>query len=437
LLSREPGAIGGSSSMVARPLAKQVNVESAGFKPSDGMTATQMVRGTAENQTLMPSRGTVEIPVVEAGTRAPVLQKFPAESPIAKIMEIGSQSVGKVEVVAVRGDKIEALSGSAVSLGEGKLVTNYHVVENASDITLFDALGRPHKAHTVAFDPTPDLAIIQLRDRSSFDAFLSARFKNKEGYKAPDETSVVAVGHFDSHNSLTASPAVIPHDLRQTPLDLRFRGSVETGNSGGALFNMDAEVIGIVKSGFENGKGMASPTWHIDRVQRHGEKVAPPVAVGNAVHTSTVYSVENVAAARANVSKLFDTALEGTKPPEFFHSKVKRVDVQVPGGKSQELVLQTQLSPNTREVTVQPISFDGKPITAEVMWFGTSVPIVSSRLSLRFEPGLGKAEMKSINDPLDILPNAFNYRSEGNYLASLVPTTKLGSAGMEQAVRLH
>lgn len=442
LLSREPNVVGSSSSaMVARPLSKSVYVEGTSAKPPAGLrgetvSATPRVNGAAEGRT-MPSSATVEIPVVELGAHGVKVQKFPAESPLAQTFESASQSLGKIEVVSVKGETVQARTATAVSLGEGKLVTNHHVVENASDITIFDPLGRPHKAHAVVLDRTSDLAIVQLKDRNSFSAFLDARFKNRDGYKAPEETTVVAIGHFDSSNKLTASPGVIPHDMRQTPLDLAFNGSVMNGNSGGALFAMDGTVIGIVKSGFPNGKGIASPSWQIDRVARSGEKVAPPKPLSKSIQEVTTFSVDNVVAAKANVAKLFDTAMEGVKPPEFFHSKIKRVELQVPGSKARQLVLQTQISPSSREIHVQPISFGGEPISPTVMWPGTSVPMGTSRLTLRFEPGLGKAEMHSVNDPLGILPNGFNYRSEGNYLASLAPTTKLSAAAKELPQRLH
>ncbi len=433
LMTRDASVYGSTSSaMVARPLAKGVGVEGASFRFERGRTAHEGVGNVSRDRlagSSTASRGEIEIPVVDLGARQPSLQKFPTESPLAQIFETGVHTVGKVEVLSVRGDLIQARTASAVSLGEGKLVTNYHVVENASEITIFDGLGRPHKAHTVKIDPTPDLAILQLRDRSSFDAFAEARFANRDKYRAPEQTGVVAVGHFDSHNNLTVSPGVIPHDSRQTALDLYFHGSVKNGNSGGALTNLAGDVIGIVKSGFDNGRGIASPSWQIDRVLKSGEVVQGPASRSDAVHTATTYSVENVAAARGNVEKLFGTALDGIKPPEFFHSKVKRVEVKVPGSTSKELVLQTQISPTSREVVVEPISWGGKPIAADQTWPGTLVPMSSARLNLRFEPGLGKAQMETVNDPLHLLANGFNYRSEGNYLASLVPqTTRLADA---------
>ena len=435
MLSREVGTSGSTSNeLVARPMAKSVSVE-GGYKPHPGMAAAEFARRPAETPG-MPSRTTVEIPVVEMGSPGVKVQNFPAESPMAKTFESASQSLGKIEVLSVNGEKVSAQTATAVSLGEGRMVTNHHVVENAADITIFDKTGKPHKAYTVAFDTTPDLAIVQLRDRTSFDAFAEAKFKNRDGYKAPEETSVVAVGHFDSANNLTASPGVIPHDMRQTPLDLGFNGSILNGNSGGGLFTFDGAVIGIVKSGFPNGKALASPTWQIDRVSRFGERVPPPAVSSGQVHTISEYKVTDVGAAKANVAKLFDTALEGTKPPEFFHSKVKRLQLQLDGQKPQELVLQTQITPANSEVNVRPIALGGKPIEADAMWPGTTVPIKDSHLSLQFGPGLTRAEMHTVNDPLHLLQNGFNHRSEGNYLASLVPTTKLGAAGKEK-IQLH
>jgi hypothetical protein len=366
----------------------------------------------------------VEIPVVEPGQMHGRMQQFPAEAPLSKVYERAKAEVGKIEVLSVAGEKIEARTANATSLGEGKLVTNYHVVENATDIYIMDAAGKAHKAHTVAYDREPDLAIVQLSNRDSWGAFNAANVKpivkgdSKEG-------AVVAIGHFDGQNALHASPGLIPAEWRQTPLDLRFMGCIREGNCGGPLYNMNGEVLGVIKAGTGQ-TSFASPAWHFERIMQSGTKVEAPAAVSSPKPAIVQdYKVENVQSAKDNIAAMFDTALSGPLPPEFFHSKIKRVPIEVPGSATRDLILKTQISPGAREIVVEPIAFGGKPLTHDTYWPGTELPIAGSRLSLKFDPMLAKAEMQSVNDPHSVLKLGFAFRSESSYLAALKPVASV------------
>lgn len=417
-LSLEAEAAAGSRGATrAEPLA--IPLETAKTMPGSASKAV-----AAETTVLAPA--TVKIPTVNLGARKPALVEFPAQSPIARIYETASRNTGKIEVLVVDGAAIEARTANAVALGNGKMVTNHHVVENATEIYVMDRLGKPHKAYTVAQDKVPDLAIIQLRDRKSWDAFTPARVKSERLTAAGDE-SVVVVGHYGGQNALHASPGTIPSTYRQTALDLRFQACIMEGNCGGGVFNLNRELLGIIKQGVDGGPAIATPSWQIGRVMNSTTRIEPPISINpnlnGSARTLNSYHVENMGGARENIARMFETALEGPLPREFFHSRVTRVDLRLPGGKTQELVLKTQIAPASKQVTVEPIALGGKPLTAEQFWPGTDIPIASSRLSLQFDSGLTSAKMRGLNDPLGVLTQGFNFRGQGGYLATLNPVT--------------
>jgi serine protease Do len=125
----------------------------------------------------------------------------------------------------------------------GLVVTNNHVVDEADEVevTLFD--GRTLPAEIIGRDPATDLAVL----RVSPDAPLPAvPFGDSETARVGDW--VVAIGNpFGLGGSLTAG--VI--SARGREIGGRYDDYIQTdvainrGNSGGPLFNMDGEVIGV------------------------------------------------------------------------------------------------------------------------------------------------------------------------------------------------
>ncbi len=379
---------------------------------------TGILSGNAGSAYGSQSRQLLEIPTLERGRSS--VEQFPGESPIGKVYQQGRHSVAKVEVLVVDGKVLDGRHGSAASLGDGKLVTNLHVVDKAADVTVFDRQGVAHKADTVAIDLTADLAILSLRDRASFPAFEPIPVKTGGG----NETGTVfALGHPEGSNALHVSKGeVVSSGGRPNAIDINFNAALRQGNSGGPLMNSEGQLIGIVRSYHRTtGVSNASQAWHVARVLKENPRIPVPEPVTSPQTSTTTYDVADVGAAKANVEKMFGGALQGEFAPNFLHSKMKRVPLEGPSGQPRELVLRTQIHPTTKQLIVEPLTLGGKPLTKEAYWPGTSIPIATARLSLKFDPLVAKAEMQAVNDPLGILREAFNFRSEGNYLAGLKP----------------
>lgn len=145
--------------------------------------------------------------------------------------------------------KQTALGSGFIIDTDGYLLTNNHVVERASEVMVTLADKRQFRARIVGKDDKMDLALLQIRNSES---------------KIPEEMTPVPLGDSDSVRIGETSVAVgNPFGLTNTvtrgiisaknrtiglgPFDnfLQTDASVNPGNSGGPLFNIRGEVIGI------------------------------------------------------------------------------------------------------------------------------------------------------------------------------------------------
>jgi serine protease Do len=140
-------------------------------------------------------------------------------------------------------------AGSGIIIDKkGYIVTNNHVVEGATSITVSLPDGRSFDATLVGADSATDLAVIKIEG----DNLPTASFGNSSAMRAGDW--VVAIGNalaLDGGPTVTAgvvsatgrsieeSSGVTLYDLIQTD------AAINPGNSGGPLINLNGEVIGI------------------------------------------------------------------------------------------------------------------------------------------------------------------------------------------------
>jgi Do/DeqQ family serine protease len=164
-------------------------------------------------------------------------------------------------------------SGSGVIISDnGYIVTNNHVVENASEleVTLYDK--RSFKAKVVGTDPSTDLALIQI-DAKGLPKLPLA---NSDNIKVGQW--VLAVGNpFNLSSTVTAgivSAKGRNHIIQNEGAIESFiqtDAAVNPGNSGGALVNLNGELVGINTAIFSEtgtfaGYSFAVPTSIVSRV---------------------------------------------------------------------------------------------------------------------------------------------------------------------------
>lgn len=133
-------------------------------------------------------------------------------------------------------------SGFIVS-PEGVILTNAHVVADASDVTVRLTDRREYKAKVVGVDARTDIAVLKI------DGVKLPTVKFGDPSKLRPGEWVVAIGSpFGFDNSVTAgivsATARSLPDGQYTPF-IQTDAAVNPGNSGGPLFNMAGEVVGI------------------------------------------------------------------------------------------------------------------------------------------------------------------------------------------------
>jgi serine protease Do len=133
-------------------------------------------------------------------------------------------------------------SGFFIS-ADGYVVTNNHVVDHASEVQVTMDDGRTLDAKIVGTDPKTDLAVLRVKEGGNFPYVPFAA-------KAPRVGDwVVAIGNpFGLGGTVTAGiVSARGRDIGAGPYDdfLQIDAPVNRGNSGGPIFNLNGEVVGI------------------------------------------------------------------------------------------------------------------------------------------------------------------------------------------------
>ena len=143
--------------------------------------------------------------------------------------------------------KREAISyGSGFILKENFIMTNYHVVEDSTDVTVSLSDRREFSAEVIGVDPLSDLAVLEVKGKN----LPSVEIGNSDDLKVGDW--VIAIGSpFSFDFSVTAGivsakgRSIQNNNIGNYVPFLQTDVAINPGNSGGPLFNLDGEVVGI------------------------------------------------------------------------------------------------------------------------------------------------------------------------------------------------
>lgn len=151
-------------------------------------------------------------------------------------------------------------AGSGVVLTEnGYIVTNHHVIDGASSIKVRLNDGQTYSAALAGTDAKTDLAVLKI-DASGLPA---ATLADSSSVRVGD--FVIAIGNPLGELGGTVTNGIISAKDREITIDgktmilLQTSAAVNPGNSGGGLFDLNGELIGVVnaKSSGEDIEGLA------------------------------------------------------------------------------------------------------------------------------------------------------------------------------------
>lgn len=165
--------------------------------------------------------------------------------------------------------------GSGIIISdEGHIVTNYHVIENASDITVKFNTGDQYTATLIGGDEKTDLAVLKIDPVDTMKvAVLGDSDKVEVGELAVAIGNPLADELFGTVTSgiISGKNRTVRVDNRDMTL-LQTDAAINPGNSGGALINKYGEVIGInsvkISSSTSEGLGFAIPINEVKPIVR-------------------------------------------------------------------------------------------------------------------------------------------------------------------------
>jgi serine protease Do len=160
--------------------------------------------------------------------------QFPPGSPFEEMFKDFNQPTER---------KASSLGSGFIINKNGTIITNNHVINNAEDI-IVKVGKKEYKAKVLGADPYSDLAVLKIETK---EKFTPVQFGNSDKARVGDW--VVAIGNpFGLGGTVTSGIiSARNRDINLTRYDdfIQTDASINQGNSGGPLFNLDGDVIGI------------------------------------------------------------------------------------------------------------------------------------------------------------------------------------------------
>ncbi|MGE0253182.1 MAG: DegQ family serine endoprotease [Alphaproteobacteria bacterium] len=267
-----------------------------------------------------------------------------------------------------------SLGSGFVIDADGYVVTNNHVIADADEITVILHDDTRHKAKLIGRDAKTDLALLKIEAGRKLEA---AKWGDSTTARVGDW--VVAIGNpFGLGGTVTAGIiSARQRDINAGPYDafIQTDASINRGNSGGPMFNINGEVIGVntaifSPSGGSVGIGFAVPStmarrvveqlrefgrtkrgWLGVRIQSVTDEIAESLQLGKARGALVASVTEGGPAAKAKVEQ-GDVIIGFDNKPIDQMRELPRVVAETPIGKEVDLEVWRKGSSKKLRVTV-------------------------------------------------------------------------------------
>ncbi len=269
---------------------------------------------------LMPSVVNISTTQTVKSAANPFPFQFPPGSPFEDMFK---------EFQAPTERKASSLGSGFIISEDGTVVTNNHVIANAEDI-IVRIKDKEYKATVIGADPYADIAVLKINTN---EKFTPVKFGDSDKARVGDW--VVAIGNpFGLGGTVTSGIiSARNRDINLTRYDdfIQTDASINQGNSGGPLFNLDGDVVGINTAIIAPGQagsigiGFAIPANAasnvIDQLIKFGETRRGWLGVRIQQVTKEIAEVENLkkpqGALVASVSDKSPAAKAGIKPGDI------------------------------------------------------------------------------------------------------------------------
>ncbi len=232
---------------------------------------------------LLPSVVSISV-MISSEPNAPGTPQFPPGSPFEDFFKdfFERRGVPPRQSQPRQRKRSETAMGSGFIIdSSGYVVTNNHVIANANGITIILYDGTSLQAKLIGSDPKTDIALLKVEPEKPLKA---VSFGNSDKIKVGNWA--LAIGNpFGLVNSVTLGIiSAIARDIKAGPFDnfIQTDAPINRGNSGGPLFNLSGEVIGVntaiySPSGGSVGIGFAVPSVLaesvVQQLKEHGRTI--------------------------------------------------------------------------------------------------------------------------------------------------------------------
>ena len=180
--------------------------------------------------------------------QTPPVQQIPSTGPLTP-SQVYAKNVDAVVAVNTRIQTSEGYgegfgSGFVIS-ADGYVVTNYHVIEGAKEIAVIPHGGKAMKATIVGTDSSNDVALLKVEGENmphvtlgSSDALVVGDQVMAIGNPLGELTATLTVGYISAKDRIVNTDGTVINMLQTD-------AAINSGNSGGPLFDMNGNVVGI------------------------------------------------------------------------------------------------------------------------------------------------------------------------------------------------
>lgn len=238
-----------------------INVQSSEASSNAAFTISRVVNGDTSSDTSSSSDGTVS-----AMSDQDIAAKLTPSVVCIQNYQV-TRNYGFMQTDTSDSSVSPASEGSGIIMSEdGYIITNAHVVEDATSLKVMTSDGETYEAQLVGSDTVTDLAVVKI-DATGLTA---AEFGSSKDLRVADK--VMAIGNPGGHelsSSVTIgyvsalNRAIANNTTGYTMEYIQTDAAINPGNSGGALINEYGQVVGINSAkisatGYE-GLGFAIP----------------------------------------------------------------------------------------------------------------------------------------------------------------------------------
>ena len=238
-----------------RSLGTKLELE--GILPEDSVLENILQETPDPTPKPQPTPLPTERPMADLDGEAPFILEL--ANPIPEIAEAVGASVVGVEnyILTKQGKPVLQGEGSGFIVStDGYILTNYHVVEDSNSISVSLYDGRTLDAKLVGYDESNDIAVLKVEAENLQPVIIGDSSNLNVG------DSVIAIGNPLGELTFSLTSGVVSALAREVTFSggitmslIQTDCAINSGNSGGALFNLYGEVIGITNAKYSGSSG--------------------------------------------------------------------------------------------------------------------------------------------------------------------------------------